>query len=102
MRLDHLLSKELVFFAHSCGLVVWLSRRVCDCHVVCFCRVEACPQVCLHYFDGGVGGLVGVCAAWCVGLVDTPVLRDKSVVVLVHCWVSGAALVVPVGPYVHG
>ena len=21
---------------------------------------------------------------------------------MVHCWVSGAALVVPVGPYVHG
>ena len=45
---------------------------------------------------------VGVCAAWCVGLVDTPVLRDKSVFVLVHCWVSGAALVVPVGPLSHG
>ena len=44
---------------------------------------------------------LGCATAWCVGLVDTPVLRDKSVVVLVHCWVSGAALVVPVGPCVH-
>ena len=37
-----------------------------------------------------------------VGLVDTPVLRDKRGFSLVHCWVSGAALVVPVGPCVHG
>ena len=75
---------------------------MCDCHVVCFCRVEAHPRVADVTEGGGVGGLVGVCAAWCVGLVDTPVLRDKRVFVLVHCWVSGAALVVPVGPYVHG
>ena len=33
-----------------------------------------------------------------LGLVDTPVLRDKRGFSLVHCWVSGAALVVPVGP----
>ena len=46
--------------------------------------------------------LVGLCDRVVLGLVDTPVLRDKSVFVLVHCWVSGAALVVPVGPYVHG
>ena len=45
---------------------------------------------------------VGVCAAWCVGLVDAPSLRDKRVFALVHCWVSGAALVVPVGPLSHG
>ena len=75
---------------------------MCDCHVVCFCRVEAYPQVCLHRFDGGVGGLVGVCAAWCVGFGGCTVRRDKSVFVLVHCWVSGAALVVPVGPLLHG
>ena len=46
--------------------------------------------------------LVGLCDRVVLGLVDTPVLRDKRVFVLVHCWVSGAALVVPVGPYVHG
>ena len=37
-----------------------------------------------------------------VGVGGYTKLRDKSVFVLVHCWVSGAALVVPVGPYVHG
>ena len=71
---------------------------MCDCHVVCFCRVEAYPQVCLHYFDGGVGGLVGVCAAWCVGLVDTPL----SVTKVFLCWCTVGCLgqhnVVPVGP----
>ena len=62
---------------------------MCDCHVVCFCRVEAYPQVCLHYFDGGVGGLiVGVCAAWCVGLVDTPL----SVTKVLLCWCTVGCL----------
>ena len=33
-----------------------------------------------------------------VGVGGYTAERDKSVFVLVHCWVSGAALVVPVGP----
>ena len=33
-----------------------------------------------------------------MGFGGCTVRRDKSVFVLVHCWVSGAALVVPVGP----
>lgn len=33
-----------------------------------------------------------------VGWVDASGLRDKRLFMLVHCWVSGAAHVVPVGP----
>ena len=75
---------------------------MCDCHCLCFCRVEAYPQVAVS-----PKMVVMVVPGWgvcCVvlGLVDTPVLRDKRGFSLVHCWVSGAALVVPVGPCVHG
>ena len=52
--------------------------------------------------EGGDGGAWLGCVLRGVGLVDTPVLRDKRGFSLVHCWVSGAALVVPVGPCVHG
>ena len=35
--------------------------------------------------------LQGLCAHMVLGLVDTP-LRDRRLFMLVHCWVSGAAL----------
>ena len=46
--------------------------------------------------------MLGCATAWCVGFGGYTAERDKSVFVLVHCWVSGAALVVPVGPLLHG
>ena len=42
--------------------------------------------------EGGDGGAWLGCVLRGVGLVDTPVLRDKRGFSLVHCWVSGAAL----------
>ena len=92
MRLDHLLSKELYFSPTVVGLFVWLmspSVRL--------------PQV-LNLPGGdtpsGHGCTVwmvvrlacdGCAAAWC--LVGGCIwLRDKRVFMLVHCWVSGAAL----------
>ena len=74
---------------------------MCDCHCFCFCRVEAYPQVAVSSKVVMVVPGWGVCCV-VLGLVDTPVLRDKRGFSLVHCWVSGAALVVPVGPCVHG
>ena len=46
--------------------------------------------------------LEGLCDRVVCGVGGYTELRDKSVFVLVHCWVSGAALVVPVGPLLHG
>ena len=69
---------------------VWLSRRVCDCHCCCFCRVET------HLSVFG-------CAAWMVvwlaekglccvvlGLVDTPsrVTKGFFVGALLGVWGS--------------
>ena len=56
----------------------------------------------LRRLDGGACGLRGVVRPRGVGVGGYTELRDKSVFVLVHCWVSGAALVVPVGPLLHG
>ena len=63
--------------------------------------MEAYPQVAVSLKVVMVVPGWGVCCV-VLGLVDTPVLRDKRGFSLVHCWVSGAALVVPVGPCVHG
>ena len=52
--------------------------------------------------DGGDGGAWLGCVLRGVGVGGYTISRDKRGFSLVHCWVSGAALVVPVGPCVHG
>ena len=51
---------------------------MCDCHCCCFCRVEAYPQVAVSLKVVMVVPGWGVCCV-VLGLVDTPVLRDKRV-----------------------
>ena len=48
--------------------------------------------------DGGDGGAWLGCVLRGVGVGGYTISRDKRGFSLVHCWVSGAALVVPVGP----
>ena len=60
--------------------------------------METHPRVVVALLGWWCGWPVMVVRSHGVGWVDASGLRDKRLFMLVHCWVSGAAHVVPVGP----
>ena len=78
MRLDHLLSKELLFCAHGCGLVVDVAVGVTATFLFCInFRVDAHRQ--------------GWMLLLCVARVCDQFSANMVLGMLACCWVSGAA-----------
>ena len=102
MRLDHLLSKELLFFARSCGsLFVWLSRRVCDCHGSIFAGWRHTFKVMVASSGWWCGWAEkGLCAHVVLGLGGHTGLRDKRVCVGALLGVWGSTRLFLLGPCV--